>query len=570
VAFTFRHGDRPIDGITIQRAIGRGGFGEVYYAVTDAGKEVAVKYLRDNAEVELRGIAHVMNLSSPHLIKIFDVRRNESDEPFVLMEYVSGPSLRDVLRAEPGGLSLDKAAYFVRGIAQGLGHLHARGVVHRDLKPGNIFYDDGYVKIGDYGLSKHMSVSQHSGQTVSVGTVHYMAPEIGTGRYTKLIDVYALGVILYEMLVGRPPFTGGSLQEVLVRQFRDEPDVSVLPRQVAPIVAKALEKDPADRYQSADEFVDDLMQVTGVSARVSRFNHSALSGVPRQASVGDELSPAQRPTLTLDARAVPSPAGKWNKPYEVEPPYRDRYAAPRTTSFMVPFVALLILDGIGLLFAFAAATASLDWDVYASLEKMLFALGVIPSSILLYKFWATLPAGWRRTTPGRAVGLCFVPLFNFYWLWVAFHGLVIDLNRYRRTFAADLPQLRHGWMVLFWITFFIANGMMDEGVGPGAFIFSALAVLGSTMFYWRVIQLCRALLWQRAGQAAQGAKSAGAAAPASGAAVVLAAVLLAAGPAGLSPGQRAERCVRAIGAENPIHQSDHPPAMTGCRVAKVR
>jgi serine/threonine protein kinase len=118
------------------------------------------------------------------------------------------------MNAEPNGFSPEKAAYFLNGIAQGLSYLHERGIVHRDLKPGNIFYDDGYVKIGDYGLSKHISVSQHSGNTVSVGTVHYMAPEIGSGSYSKAIDIYSLGVILYEMLTGRLPFTGKSMGEI--------------------------------------------------------------------------------------------------------------------------------------------------------------------------------------------------------------------------------------------------------------------------------------------------------------------------------------------------------------------
>ena len=224
--YTFRYGDRPLDGITVQRAIGRGGFGEVYYALADSGKQIALKFLRDNPDVELRGISHVMNLKSPHLITIYDVRKNNEGEPFVLMEYVSGPSLREIMTAEPGGVGPQKAAFFVDGIAKGLSYLHDRGIVHRDLKPANIFYDDGYVKIGDYGLSKHISVSQHSGQTVSVGTVHYMAPEIGSGSYTKAIDIYALGVILYELLTGELPFTGSSMGEVLMRHLSDNPDLS--------------------------------------------------------------------------------------------------------------------------------------------------------------------------------------------------------------------------------------------------------------------------------------------------------------------------------------------------------
>lgn len=308
--YTFKHGDRPLEGITVQRAVGRGGFGEVYYALTDSGKQVALKYLRENPEIELRGIGHVMNLKSPYLISIFDVRRNPANEPFVIMEYVGGPSLRELMSAEPGGFSVQKAAFFLKGIAKGLSYLHERGIVHRDLKPANIFYDDGYVKIGDYGLSKHISVSQHSGQTVSVGTVHYMAPEIGSGSYTKAIDIYALGVILYEMLSGRLPFTGSSMAEVLMRHVRENADVSGIAAPFGPIIAKALAKDPNERYQDADEMLAAVMEHAELNADLESFDASALSQVPRSAEAGDNEAtvtspPRPPPVPPLDVREVP-------------------------------------------------------------------------------------------------------------------------------------------------------------------------------------------------------------------------------------------------------------------------
>ncbi|MFO0837499.1 MAG: serine/threonine-protein kinase [Phycisphaerae bacterium] len=311
MAYTFKHGDRPLEGVTIQRAVGRGGFGEVYYALTDSGKQIALKYLRENPEVELRGIAQVMNLKSPHLISIFDVRKNESGDPFVLMEYVSGPSLRELLLAEPAGLGAQKAAFFTVGIAKGLSYLHERGIVHRDLKPGNIFYDDGYVKIGDYGLSKHISMSQHSGQTVSVGTVHYMAPEIGSGSYSKAIDIYALGVILYEMLTGRLPFTGSSMGEVLMRHLSDRPDMSGVPEPFATVIARALQKDPKDRYQDVNEMVDQLNAGDGVSASVASFDPATLTHVPRDPRAMDDRTVTTPPRGAapppLDVHGIPLP-----------------------------------------------------------------------------------------------------------------------------------------------------------------------------------------------------------------------------------------------------------------------
>lgn len=300
--YTFRYGDRPLEGVTVQRAVGRGGFGEVYYALTDSGKQVALKYLRQNPEIELRGIAQVMNLKSPHLITIYDVRRNAASEPFVLMEYVSGPSLRELLTAAPNGLGPQKAAYFIDGIAKGLAYLHDRGIVHRDLKPANIFYDDGYVKIGDYGLSKHISVSRHSGQTVSVGTVHYMAPEIGSGSYTKAIDIYAVGVILYEMLTGRLPFSGSSMGEILMRHLSDQPDLAGIPEPFAAVIAKALAKDPRDRYQDANEMADALRQFADVNASIASFDHSTLNNVPRR----DDANDAEQ-TVTTTPHQVPPP-----------------------------------------------------------------------------------------------------------------------------------------------------------------------------------------------------------------------------------------------------------------------
>ncbi len=318
--YTYKHGDRPLDGLTIQRAVGRGGFGEVYYTLADSGKQLALKYLRENPEVELRGIAHVLNLKSPHLISIYDVRRNEAADVFVLMEYISGPSLRDLMNAEPNGFAPQKAAFFFTGIAKGLAYLHERGIVHRDLKPANIFYDDGYVKIGDYGLSKHISVSQHSGQTVSVGTVHYMAPEIGSGSYTKAIDIYALGVILYEMLTGRLPFIGASMAEILMRHLNERPDVSGVPAPFGPIIARALAKDPRERYQDANEMLAALAESQELMAGAANFDASQLTHVPRHETGGEvdrtmTTPPPPRPPIPpLDARA-PLPVG--DAPMEV-------------------------------------------------------------------------------------------------------------------------------------------------------------------------------------------------------------------------------------------------------------
>lgn len=277
--FQYQYGDKPLEGYTIQRGIGRGGFGEVYYALSDSGREVALKVIQGYEQIELRGVGQCMNLKSPHLITIFDVRHNAEGKPFVIMEYVAGPSLRDLIIDAPAGLGVQKAAFFLREIAKGLSYLHERGIVHRDLKPGNIFYEDGYVKIGDYGLSKAMSVSPHSGQTITVGTVHYMAPEIGRGKYDRGIDIYALGVVLYEMLTGQVPFLGGSHGEVLMKHLTDEPDLTGVAEPFATAIRKAMAKDPAERFQTVQEMVESVFGAEHIRESVSHFSPDSLSMV---------------------------------------------------------------------------------------------------------------------------------------------------------------------------------------------------------------------------------------------------------------------------------------------------
>ncbi len=308
MAYTFQHGDRPLASYTIQRGVGHGGFGEVYYAISDGGREVALKYLRDNPDVELRGVSHCINLKSPHLVTIFDVMRNGEGEHFIVMEYVSGPSLRDILAAEPNGLGVEKSAYLVREIAKGLTYLHDQGIVHRDLKPGNIFYDDGYVKIGDYGLSKFIAASRHSVQTASVGTVHYMAPEVGSGNYSRSIDIYALGVIFYEMLVGKVPFEGGSTGEVLMKHLTAQPEVDALPPPFASVIRKALAKDPNERYQTVDDMMADLFGVADVRDRLAGFEPSSLSQAATRVARDIAPSPMPSPNPVPHAPPIAPPA----------------------------------------------------------------------------------------------------------------------------------------------------------------------------------------------------------------------------------------------------------------------
>jgi hypothetical protein len=300
--YRYKHGDRPLEGYTIQRAAGHGGFGEVYYALSDSGREVAIKAVQNYEQIELRGISQCMNLKSPHLVTIFDVKYNEHNEPFVIMEFVTGPSLRELLLESPSGLGAQKTAFFLREIAKGLSYLHECGIVHRDLKPSNIFYENGYVKVGDYGLTKAISASRHTGHTITVGTVHYMAPEIGAGNYNYGIDIYALGVLLYEMLTGEVPFIGGSPAEILMKHMTATPELDKIDEPFAHVIKKALAKDPEDRYKSVKEMVEDLFGSENIRNSVSHFSPDELSvvagRVAEKAKLG-EKSDSDKPTMDV-------------------------------------------------------------------------------------------------------------------------------------------------------------------------------------------------------------------------------------------------------------------------------
>jgi serine/threonine protein kinase len=272
--FTFPPESKPLDGYTIKRAIQRGGFGEVYYALSDGGKEVALKLLQQNMEVELRGVSQCMNLKHPNLVTIFDIKTDAEGDQWIVMEYVSGRGLDDVIAQHSGPMPIDEIKHWLAGISTGLDFLHDRGIVHRDLKPANVYLENGVVKIGDVGLAKFISESRRSAQTQSVGTVYYMAPEVAHGRYGREVDVYSLGVVLYEMLTGCVPFDGESTAEILMKHLSEKPDLTPIPVRLQPVLAQALEKDPQHRTPGA--------------ARLATDFENALLGFQIAAAIPDE------------------------------------------------------------------------------------------------------------------------------------------------------------------------------------------------------------------------------------------------------------------------------------------
>ncbi len=162
--------------------------------------------------------------------------------------------------------------------------------MHRDLKPANVFSDNGVVKIGDVGLSKYISESRRSAQTQSVGTVYYMAPEVARGRYGREVDIYAIGIMLVEMMTGRVPFDGETTAEILMKHLTAEPDLSAIPADVRPVIAAALEKDPGKRIADIDElerrFRAAVGAVTGQPAAIPQQKPSPLDARPAAAAAG--------------------------------------------------------------------------------------------------------------------------------------------------------------------------------------------------------------------------------------------------------------------------------------------
>jgi len=304
--FTYAAGAKPVPGYTIERGLGRGGFGEVYFAVSDAGKEVALKLVQRHLEIELRGVGHCLNLKHPNLVAIFDLLKTDNDDNWIVMEYVAGESLAQTLDRYPQGMPEPMALAWMAGICDGVAYLHDCGLVHRDLTPSNLFVEHGVVKIGDYGLSKFISASRRSGQTENVGTVHYMAPEMSQGRYGKEVDQYALGIILVEMLTGRPPFDGESAGEILMKHLTAQPDLTGLAEPYASIAARLLDKDPLRRYPS----------ITGFHSALPELGANRASAILRgdSGAAAASYSPTAR-TVTYvaasgrkDADRSPTPA----------------------------------------------------------------------------------------------------------------------------------------------------------------------------------------------------------------------------------------------------------------------
>ncbi len=268
--------------------VGRGGMAIVYRARDlKHDRDVAIKLLRPELatalgiERFLREIRIASELEHPHIVPLFNSGATDR-APYYVMPFIAGSTVRQVLRAE-GPLAVGKAVRLASDTAKALAYAHARGIVHRDIKPENILVSDGHAIVADFGLARAIDLAGGPMLTSSglvVGTVEYMSPEQGsTGIVDARSDIYSMGCLVYEMLGGEPPFTGPSIQAIVARHMHEAPRSlrvirPAITEQMERAVLVALEKVPADRYQTVTEFADALVSAASAAGtpmvRVSR------------------------------------------------------------------------------------------------------------------------------------------------------------------------------------------------------------------------------------------------------------------------------------------------------------
>jgi len=264
-------------GYRVVRALGRGSMGIVYEATeTATGRRAALKTLsselaRDPGLRErfVREARVGMALRHPNIVEVYEAGE-ANGQPYLAMEYLEGTDLEALQRAT--ALSLEWKLDLVRQTCEGLAHAHARAVVHRDVKPGNIWVQpNGLLKIVDFGLARvaHSTLTERG---VVLGSVHYIAPEqIEGGAVDERADVFSVGALTYELLAGRKPFDGATLTAVMLRITQGPPDASALPRTayspgLEAVVMRALATKAADRYASLSDVRRDLRHVVWLRA----------------------------------------------------------------------------------------------------------------------------------------------------------------------------------------------------------------------------------------------------------------------------------------------------------------
>lgn len=364
--------------------IGQGGMADVFLAVdTILNRQVAIKILRSELCTDAVSVLRFEReaqaataLSHPNIVEIYDVGEYKGHH-FIVMEYVSGKTLKQVIR-DRGGLLTSEAVDIMKQLTSATAEAHRRGIIHRDIKPQNVIVKaDGTVKILDFGIALAKGGIQLTQANNVMGSVHYLAPELAKGEAASAqSDIYALGIVLYEMLTSDVPFKADSAVQVALMQMRNSlPDCKAInpaiPQSVANIVTKATAKDKDNRYHSCNEMLEDL----STCLLPQRKNEPKL--VLRSAAVRQQYS----------AHSVNSgnPAGKDQKSYRVEPaPIRqneDKPGAPAVVykkkqrlrnRLLIGFLFLLLtlLASSGIYFALSLSGLLTPRSRYVSVPEL--------------------------------------------------------------------------------------------------------------------------------------------------------------------------------------------------------
>ncbi|MBA3532861.1 MAG: serine/threonine protein kinase, partial [Ardenticatenales bacterium] len=253
----------------LERLLGEGGTAQVWLATDERmGRQVAIKILRpqyakdegllERFRREARIVAH---LDSPYIVQVYDVEMSEGIS-FIVMEYIDGQDLKELIRFE-GAMPPQRALSLLRDIAMGVAVAHEAGLIHRDLKPGNVLISkQGEVKVTDFGIARDMAGAGLTEPGKVWGTSHYIAPEQAMGRpLTPAADIYSLGVLLFELLTGKLPFPGDDPVAVAIAHIQEPPpDIQTLkpslPAGVARLVSRMMSKAPEQRPQTARALVE--------------------------------------------------------------------------------------------------------------------------------------------------------------------------------------------------------------------------------------------------------------------------------------------------------------------------
>jgi len=453
--------------LEILELLGLGGAAEVYRALDRSrGIEVAVKVLSERAEPEMvarfvREARALERLQHPNIVGIYDAGE-EGDQRYIVMELVRGGSLRERLQGQP--MPWRQAAEIVGQIAAALAQAHAHGVVHRDIKPGNILFDEeGQAKLTDFGLAHFSDVSAMTRTGTVMGTVLYLSPEQAQGRPVNArSDLYALGAVFYEMLAGRPPFVADSAVAVIYKHLNEEPEpltaiLEETPSAVERIVMRLLAKDPGRRYATAEDLAQELAGILAGPAvdaapepehaeKMLAVGELPLVGrrAPRQALV-DLLDGAISGSGGMALLAGEAGIGKTRLARELELDARRR-------NVLVLWGTCLYSDSpdpyapiAEIVRAFGAGRGrSTTWAVLGDLEQDVDAALVAARQVLgLDAAGPSLPSWWRDAAPLDAQMQLFQTMSAFLATISRQRPVLVVLDDLQWASAATLQLLHH-------------------------------------------------------------------------------------------------------------------------------